>query len=245
MVILEEFPSVNMPVDHLLELLPFLQPRYYSISSSFTAYPKSVHITAAVVAYNAPSGFQVEGVATSFMSRLDLVNKKIPIYIRSSQFRLPTNAKLPVIMIGPGTGLAPFRGFIQERVAQKTGGKEVGEMVLFFGCQKQQQHFMYREELENYVNQGVLTRLFTAFSRDQTDKIYVQHRLLEQKQLVWELLEKGAYVYICGDAKHMARDVNGTLQTIIQAMGGKTEKQAEDFVKMLGQKRRLQQDVWS
>eukprot|EP00045_Choanoeca_perplexa_P009046 m.85591 g.85591 ORF g.85591 m.85591 type:complete len:656 (+) comp14725_c0_seq1:55-2022(+) len=245
MDVLSEFPSVMLPGDHLMELLPRMQPRYYSISSSSKQFPKSIHITAAVVRYSNKFNTEVEGVATTWFERFDIANMKMPIFVRRSTFRLPNKATVPIIMIGPGTGVAPFRGFVQERVAAAKDDKPVGPTMLFFGCQNEAKHFMYREELEQAEQQKVLSHLYTAFSRDQKEKVYVQHKLLEAKEEVWGLLEKGAYLFICGDAKYMARDVHEALLTIVKEMGDKSTKNAENYLKMLEDKRRFQKDVWS
>eukprot|EP00730_Choanoeca_flexa_P013197 TRINITY_DN5061_c0_g1_i2.p1 TRINITY_DN5061_c0_g1~~TRINITY_DN5061_c0_g1_i2.p1 ORF type:complete len:658 (+),score=164.43 TRINITY_DN5061_c0_g1_i2:63-2036(+) len=245
MDVLTDFPSVMIPGDHLMELLPRMQPRYYSISSSSKQHPDAIHITAAVVRYNNKVNTEVEGVATTWFERLDTTNMKLPIFVRRSTFRLPNKPTVPIIMIGPGTGVAPFRGFIQERTHVAQAGKTPGPAMLFFGCQNEAKHFMYRDELQAAKEAGVLSHLHTAFSRDQAAKVYVQHRLREAKQEVWELLDKGAYIYICGDAKHMARDVQQALLDIIKEMGDKSTANAESYIKMLEDKRRFQKDVWS
>ena len=141
---------------------------------------------------------------------------KVPIYVRRSQFRLPNRVQTPIIMVGPGTGVAPFRGFIQERALQKEQGKPVGQTHLYFGCRNKDKDFIYREELEKYVEDGVLT-LHTAFSRDQPEKIYVTHRMRENFDQLWEMIgKKGGHVYICGDAKMMAKDVRNIIVEVVQ-----------------------------
>ncbi len=162
-------------IDHLMELLPRLQPRFYSISSSSRVHPESIHITGVVVEYETKTGRTNKGVATTWLRPMvpsEDNQYKIPVYVRRSQFRLPNRPQTPVVMIGPGTGLAPFRGFIQERAWQKKQGKNVGETHLFFGCRNRDVDYIYREEMEQFAEgeDAVLT-LHTAFSRDQAHKV--------------------------------------------------------------------------
>jgi len=248
--ILEDLPSCKPPVDHLLELLPRLQPRFYSIASSAKVHPQSVHICGVVVEYTTPTERTNKGVATTWLKEKvvpegeDPDYPKVPVFVRRSQFRLPNRPQTPVIMIGPGTGLAPFRGFIQERAWQAEQGKPVGPTLLYFGCRNKEQDFIYRSELESWVESGLLT-LHTAFSRDQEEKQYVTHRLRETKSEVWSLLDQGAHLYVCGDAKMMAKDVRNIVTEICQEEGGMREDVAEAFVKKLETQKRYSADVWS
>ncbi|XP_033117022.1 NADPH--cytochrome P450 reductase-like [Anneissia japonica] len=249
LAILEDLPSCKPPLDHLCELLPRLQARYYSISSSPKLHPSSIHITAVLVEYTTPTNRTNLGVATSWLK--DKIPNgpenvpKVPIYVRKSQFRLPFKHTTPVIMVGPGTGLAPFRGFIQERSASKQDGKEVGETVLFFGCRKEAEDFIYQDELSEYVDNGTLTHMYVAFSRDQAQKRYVQDIMKEQADKIWELLEKGAHIYVCGDARNMAPDVQKTIREIISEKGGLASGAADDYLKKMQSKGRYSCDVWS
>lgn len=204
--ILEDIPSCKPALDHLCELLPRLQPRYYSISSSPKLYPDSVHITAVVVEYETPTGRTNKGVATTWLKQK--IPKEgedpfiVPIFIRKSQFRLPSKSQTSIIMIGPGTGFAPFRGFIQERNAAKESGKQLGETILYFGCRKKSEDYIYEEELEEYQKSGLLT-MHIAFSRDQTEKIYVSHLLKRNADEIWNVIKEdnnksGGNLYICG-----------------------------------------------
>lgn len=201
--ILEDVKSCKPPLDHICELLPRLQPRYYSISSSSKLFATTVHITAVLVQYDTPTGRTNKGVATTFLAQKHPIEgvdeqPRIPIFVRKSQFRLPTKTETPIIMIGPGTGLAPFRGFIQERDLARRDGKTVGETVLYFGCRKRTEDYLYDTELEQYERDGTLT-LRAAFSRDQPEKRYVTHLLKEDAAKVWEIIgEKNGHLYICG-----------------------------------------------
>ncbi|XP_030632713.1 P450 (cytochrome) oxidoreductase b [Chanos chanos] len=250
LAILEDFPSLRPPIDHLCELLPRLQARYYSIASSSKVHPNSIHICAVVVEYQTKTGRTNKGVATHWLKNkmpTDNGHKAtVPMYIRKSQFRLPFKASNPVIMIGPGTGIAPFMGFIQERAWLKEQGKEVGETALYFGCRHKNEDYLYQEELEEFEKQGVLTQLNVAFSRDQEHKVYVQHLLKEKKEDIWKKIHTdNAHIYICGDARNMARDVQAAFCDIAQELGGMTSTQATEYIKKLMTKGRYSQDVWS
>lgn len=245
MQILNEIPSLSPPIDVLLELLPRLQPRYYSISSSSKAFPDQIHVTAAVVDYETPLGVPTRGVCTGWFDELQ-PGETLPIFVRTSTFRLPVKASTPIIMIGPGTGLAPFRGFVQDRAATKKRGKLVGDTVLFFGAQKRAENFLYEDELLAADDANDITHLHLAFSRDQRQKCYVQHKLEEAGEHVYELIkDKSAHIYVCGDAKNMAHDVNGTFAKLAMKYGGQTEQQAVAWLKDLRRRKRYCEDVWS
>jgi len=165
--------------------------------------------------------------------------------VRKSAVRLPHRTTTPVIMIGPGTGFAPFRGFIQDRAHHKEQGKEIGPMVLYFGCRRSDQDYIYCKDLENYLKDGVLSELHVAFSRESDSKVYVQNKLWENRQSTWNLVEQGAHIYVCGDARNMARDVQAMFIKIAMELGGKTEEEATKFIKELERQKRYQADVWS
>jgi len=246
--ILEGLPSLMPDIDHICELLPKLQARYYSISSSPKVNPTSIHITAVVVDYQTRIGVQMNGVATSYLSiklPTESLKPTVPIYVRKSQFRLPFRSTTPVIMVGPGTGLAPFRGFIQSRDSERQAGKKIGEMSLYFGCRHKEQDFIYRDEIEKYEADGTLSKVHLAFSRDQQEKIYVQHLMQQNQDEIWRILEDGGHIYVCGDARNMARDVHKCLVDVITEKGDKSSNEAEDYIKKLQQKGRFAQDVWS
>uniref|UniRef100_A0A672MCC7 NADPH--hemoprotein reductase n=1 Tax=Sinocyclocheilus grahami TaxID=75366 RepID=A0A672MCC7_SINGR len=250
LAILEDLPSLRPPIDHLCELLPRLQARYYSIASSSKVHPNSIHICAVVVEYETKTGRVNKGVATNWLkSKMPTDNghkTTVPMYIRKSQFRLPFKSTNPVIMVGPGTGIAPFMGFVQERGWLKEQGKDIGETVLYYGCRYKNEDFLYQEELEEFEKTGVLTALNVAFSRDQAEKVYVQHLLKKNKEAVWRLVHSdNAHIYICGDARNMARDVQNAFYEIAEELGGLSRAQAVDYVKKLMTKGRYSQDVWS
>uniref|UniRef100_A0A6B2KZL3 NADPH--hemoprotein reductase n=1 Tax=Arcella intermedia TaxID=1963864 RepID=A0A6B2KZL3_9EUKA len=250
--ILKEFKSVEVPLDHFLEVLPKLQPRYYSISSSPSVTPGRVHLTAVLVHYHTKTKREVFGVATNWLANHQADPEKktfprIPAFIRKSNFKLPANPKTPVIMVGPGTGLAPFRGFIQERAHQLASKQDVGETILFFGCRHPDIDYIYKEELTAFEKDGVLTQLIVAFSRFQEHKVYVQHKMAvpETGAAIWKLLESGAYFYVCGDARNMARDVSEALLNIVVNFGGKSKEDAQKYIDKLQTDQRYLSDVWS
>ncbi|XP_014483001.1 PREDICTED: NADPH--cytochrome P450 reductase isoform X2 [Dinoponera quadriceps] len=245
--ILEDIPSLTPPLDHLCEILPRLQCRYYSISSSPKLHPTSIHITAVVVEYETPTGRVNKGVTTSWLKEKHPSDPPclVPIFVRKSQFRLPTRLSVPIIMVGPGTGLAPFRGFIQERDLAKKEGKEVGDTILYFGCRKSEEDFLYEVELKKYVQSGSLT-LHTAFSREQAEKVYVTHLLEKNKAEIWRVIgEQNGHIYICGDARNMARDVHNILVKVVMEEGKMKNIDAIDYIKKMDVQKRYSSDVWS
>jgi len=238
--LLDEYPGVVEDAAELVALLPKLAPRLYSISSSPAAHAGEVHTTVAVVRYRSHNR-QRGGVCSTMFADRTPQGGTLPIYIQpNKKFRLPLATDASVIMIGPGTGIAPFRAFLHER--QATGAK--GRNWLFFGERSAKTDFLYREELEKMQADGHLTQLHTAFSRDQEKKIYVQDRMLEEAAQMWRWLQDGASVYVCGDATHMARDVDAALHTIIGQQGTLDAEAARDYVQQMKDDRRYQRDVY-
>ncbi|MDD5227773.1 MAG: sulfite reductase subunit alpha [Methylococcales bacterium] len=234
-------PSVEFAAAEFLALLKPLQHRAYSISSSGKANPETVHLTVASVRYNAFDR-QHKGVCSTFLA--DLTNENTPIrcfFTPNKVFRVPDNNDLPMIMVGPGTGIAPFRAFLQER--QFRGAK--GKNWLFFGDRNAATDFIYRDELEQMGNSGLLNRLDLAFSRDQEEKIYVQDKMREHGAELFKWLdEEGGYFFVCGDAYHMAKDVDKALHDVIATHGNKSEQQAIDYVNQLKKDKRYVRDVY-
>ena len=232
-------PAAKPSAQDFVRVLRRLQPRLYSISSSPLAHGGEVHLTVGAVQYEA-SGRKRLGVASNFLAERALAHPGIRIGIhRNTGFRLPADGTVPVIMVGPGTGIAPFRGFIHERRA--SGAK--GPNWLFFGDQRESTDFLYREELLTLEQEGFL-RLSLAWSRDQAEKIYVQTRMLEQAAELWAWLEKGAHLYVCGDASRMAKDVDAALHRVVELAGKKSAAEAADYVAALKAARRYQRDVY-
>ena len=225
------------------ELLPLLRPlscRLYSIASSPKAHPEEVHLTVSAVRYES-CGRRRKGVASTCLADRVGDTDCAKVFVQPSNgFKLPLNPGTPVIMVGPGTGIAPFRAFLEER--EVTGAK--GRNWLFFGDQKRSSDFLYEDQLCTWLKSGHLARLDLAFSRDQTDKVYVQDRMRENTTELWSWLEEGAHFYVCGDASRMAKDVDATLHHIIQTAGGKSDDEAEVYVQKLKSAKRYQRDVY-
>ena len=238
--LLVEYPGVIGSAEQLAGMLAKLAPRLYSISSSPKTHVGEVHATVAVVRYRSHNRERGGVCSTLFADRVD-VGGRLPVYIQhNKKFRLPKDANAPVIMIGPGTGIAPFRGFLHERCA--TGAK--GRNWLFFGERSATTDFLYRDELEKMSTSGLLTRLDTAFSRDQAHKIYVQDRMVEQGAELFAWLEQGASVYVCGDALRMAKDVDLALHKVIEQHGARDEENAKEYVQNLHDSKRYHRDVY-
>lgn len=233
-------PEKGIAASDLVAPLRKLQPRLYSISSSPKAHPGEVHLTVAIVRYEL-NGRACKGVCSTFLADRVGEENRVPVFIhKSPSFRLPQDLSKPVIMVGPGTGIAPFRAFLEERRATGSTGKN----WLFFGDQRAATDFLYREEMEEMQREGLLTRLDLAFSRDQQEKIYVQHRMMEQAEELWEWLQEGAFFYVCGDAKRMAKDVDAALHQIAESAGGLSTEAAAEFIKELKSQKRYLRDVY-
>ncbi|WP_373861225.1 diflavin oxidoreductase, partial [Nocardia caishijiensis] len=238
--VLRDFPVRTDLVDWL-GALKKLQPRQYSISSSPLTTPDEVQLTVGVVRYGDPVGDSVRrgGVCSTFLA--DRANAEVPIFLqRAPHFRPPLDPTVPMIMVGPGTGIAPFRGFLHERRAVGATGRN----WLFFGDQHAAHNFYYRTELEDMFRSGFLTRLDLAFSRDQRERIYVQHRMIEHGAELWSWLCDGAHFYVCGDAARMAKDVDDTLLRIARIHGKLDEAGALAFKKQLVAEKRYVRDVY-
>jgi cytochrome P450/NADPH-cytochrome P450 reductase len=244
--LLEEYPACELPFHAYLEMLSLLAPRYYSISSSPSIDPTRCSITVGVVEAPASSGRGVyKGVCSNYLAGRR-VGDNVHATVRETKagFRLPDDPAVPVIMIGPGTGLAPFRGFLQERAHRKAQGAELGPAMLFFGCRHPDQDFLYAAELKAFAADGIV-ELHTAFSRADGPKTYVQHQVTAQKDRVWALIEQGAIVYVCGDGSKMEPDVKGALVAIYREKTGADAGAGLRWIDDLGTKNRYVLDVWA
>ncbi|SKA98207.1 sulfite reductase [NADPH] flavoprotein, alpha-component [Prosthecobacter debontii] len=239
--LLIENPDAKFEPAEFMACLKKLNIRLYSISSSQKAHPEEVHLTIATVKYTS-HGRERGGVASTFLAERITPETPIPVFVNHGKgFRLPEpEEETPVIMIGPGTGIAPFRAFVEERKA--TGAK--GKAWLFFGEVSEKTCFFYKDEFDGYLADGTLTKLTTAWSRDQAEKIYVQHKMLENSAEIFAWLQQGAIVYVCGDAARMAVDVDKALHTIIENEGSMTPEQAVEYMTAFKDAKRYRRDVY-
>jgi len=238
--LVHQFPVRGLAAQELIGMLRKLPPRLYSIASSQKANPGELHATIAAVRYES-HGRRRRGVASTFIAERVTEGDAVPIYIESNRnFKLPADPATSIIMVGPGTGVAPFRAFVQEREAIEARGRS----WLFFGDQRFTTDFLYQREWQQSLKDGALTRMDVAFSRDRAHKVYVQHRMKEQARELYAWLQDGAYFYVCGDAEHMARDVHQALTDIVAEQGHLSMERAAEHVQELQRTRRYQRDVY-
>lgn len=226
--VLKQFDSAKFDtVDSFLCQLSPAAPRLYSVASSQAAHPGEAHLCVTVVRYEA-HGRPKKGFASGFLAdHAEMFLQAVPIYVQESRsFRLPSDPTRDIIMIGPGTGIAPFRAFLEQRTCEGASGRN----WLFFGEQRREYDFLYETELQAWKEQGILNRLDVAFSRDQSEKVYVQHRMKESSRELWEWIQGGACIYVCGDARRMAKDVHQTLIDTAALQGGMSPEKASDYV---------------
>ena len=237
---IETFAPNGLAAAQLAGVLRKLPPRLYSIASSPLAHPGEVHLTVAAVRYES-NGRKRKGVCSTYLTDLVKEGSKTRVFVQPNKhFRLPASGETPVIMVGPGTGVAPFRAFVEHRSALGHPGKN----WLFFGDQRYTYDFLYQLEWQDHLKSGVLSKLDVAFSRDQPEKIYVQQKMLEHAKELYAWLEEGAHFYVCGDASRMAHDVHETLLSIIEKQGNKSREAAEAYVEDLKKSHRYQRDVY-
>jgi sulfite reductase (NADPH) flavoprotein alpha-component len=238
--LVETFPIKELTAQQFGGILRKLPPRLYSIASSPKAHPGEVHLTVAAVRYEG-HGKDRKGVASTFLADEAPAGTKVEVYVhRNMNFRLPADDATPIIMVGPGTGIAPFRAFVEDRAER--GAK--GESWLFFGDQKYSYDFLYQLEWQDHLKEGNLTRLDVAFSRDQPEKVYVQDLMRANSREIFEWLKKGAFFYVCGDAERMAKDVHQTLIEIVTEHGDLSNEEAITYVDQLKKDKRYQRDVY-
>ena len=238
--LLVEFPSARLQPQELVDHMRKLMPRLYSIASSPRAHPQEIHLTVAVARYRT-NGRERVGVCTTFLAdRVTVGETPTPVFVSHSHFGPPDDGSRDAIMVGPGTGIAPFRAFLQDRAASGASGRN----WLFFGDQKRATDFLYEEDWERWKKEGILTRIDTAFSRDQLVKVYVQDRMREGAAELWAWIRAGAHFYVCGDAKRMAKDVDVALHEVIAGQGNMTPAEAADYVKAMKKEKRYQRDVY-
>lgn len=238
--LLESYPAKALQPQQFVDVLRKLPVRLYSIASSLKAHPGEVHLTVAAVRYEAHGKIR-KGVASTFLADEAPRGGKVSVYTHHNKnFRLPENHATPIIMVGPGTGIAPFRAFVEERAA--VGG--AGDSWLFFGDQHYNEDFLYQLEWQDYLKNGNLSRIDVAFSRDQPEKVYVQDKLRAHAGEIWDWLQRGGHFYVCGDASRMAKDVHQALLDIVAGEGAMTAEEAEAYVAALKKDSRYQRDVY-
>lgn len=238
--LVRDFAPWEVTLSNFVAILRKIPARLYSIASSSKANPDEVHLTIGTVRYEAHGRDRV-GVCSDECAVRAQPGDHLPVYVqRNSNFKLPEDPNTPLIMIGPGTGIAPFRSFLEER--EEIGAE--GKTWLFFGDQHFVTDFLYQVEWQQWLKEGVLTRMDVAFSRDTKDKVYVQHRMIENSQAIFKWLEEGAVLYVCGDEKHMAADIHTTLEKIIEKEGAMSTKEASDYLADMQQQKRYQRDVY-
>jgi NADPH-ferrihemoprotein reductase len=253
--VIEECPSAIPPFEHFVGFCPRLQPRFYTISSSSRANPGRITVTATVTRDQKPRDRIHRGVCTTYLASLEPKKQpKIAAFVRPSTFSPSWDSKIarrsdsktspPMIMVGPGTGVAPFRAFLEEAAHLQKQGHALGDMVLFFGCQKKEKDFIYREEFEGHNANGI-AKVITAFSRETATKVYVQHKMVEHSEMIWKLInDHGAFFFICGGTQ-MGRDVRKALVTVLCTHGNMSETAASDYIKKLQSDGRYVQELWS
>ena len=239
-------PSVSMPLEHFISVCHFNLPRFYTISSSSSVHPDSVHLTAAVTEAKRPDGSMFRGVCSTHLASLRPGKDTVRVFNRPSTFRLPDDSSRPIILIGPGTGIAPMRALLQERRHHRQVQKQnIGRNVLYFGCKKKSLDYLYKEELEKFQSDGILDELHLAFSREQNDKVYVQHLLSKNAEDTWSLINDGvASIYVCGGVK-MGHDVTEALKEIVSTQGQMSVTDAKDYLAKLSSDGRYIQELWA
>ena len=240
LVHLYEKAGSDFNIDTLLSWLKPMRPRAYSIASCQAAKPGVLELIVGLVTFRDINGGICEGLSSGFLCKRLQEGDSVTIYVKSTRFKLPQEPKSPVIMVGPGTGIAPFKAFLEARALEASNGGN----WLFFGGRHRDNDFLLENQLAEYQKDGVLTYLDVAFSRDQDHKVYVQHKMVEKADVLWSWLQRGAYFYICGDAKLMAKDVESTLINIIAEQGHFDMEGAQAYLKALKQQGRYQKDVY-
>jgi NADPH-ferrihemoprotein reductase len=254
LTLLNAYPSCSPPLAELLDALSPLAPRLYSITCAPEVSLRTPSVAFSVVKFQTPSGAERLGVATNWLDKISNdTSTRVPVYIKPSlKFGLPEDTNVPIIMIGPGTGVAPFRGFLQARRAAARSGAKLSEATLFFGCRKRDEDFLYERDWNDFLADGTLTNFICAFSRETTEKVYVQHKILEHAADVARAVADGAYIMVCGDGAHMAKDVHAALIKVIldnavsiPGVIADDAKSAEALLSDFTKSGRYVRDIWS
>ncbi|XP_053380905.1 NADPH-dependent diflavin oxidoreductase 1-like isoform X2 [Mercenaria mercenaria] len=242
--VLHDFPnaSASIPMEYFFDVIPVLQPRSFSIASSLKAHPGEIQLLVAVVKYQTRIKAPRRGVCSTWLAELDpALGPHVPVWVKKGTIKFPTDHKTPVIMVGPGTGVAPFRSFIEDRVSENISGSE-----LYFGCRYSMKDFYFQSQWKEYKDQGLL-QLHTAFSRDNedADRYYVQHAIRDSREALWNLLKQNACFFIAGNAKNMPDAVRDSVKNVIMQYGHLSEDEAQNFIKKMDQDKRYQAETWS
>lgn len=240
--VLNEFPSINVPFEYIFDLIPLIQPRYFSISSSQLITPNEIHITVAIVEYRTPYKRVKRGLCTNWFSQMK-GKEKVKIFIKKGSIKLPENHKIPIVMIGPGTGMAPFKAFSLERLYYSNSDR-IGRTVLFFGNRNEKKDYFYSEEFKE-LELKYPFQIITAFSRDQEKKVYVQDKIYENGSIIVETLENNGYIYVAGNSKQMPRDVREIILKVIVERTKLTQEEASKYLLKMELEKRYQCETWS
>jgi NADPH-ferrihemoprotein reductase len=244
--LLEKCPSISMPLEHFINACPPLQSRFFTISSSSSVHPDTIHLTVSVTQHERKDGSFFKGLCSNYLASRKPSTHTIRVFHRPSTFRLPADASRPLIMIGPGTGIAPMRALLQERSYQRTKRKmNVGSNILYFGCKRRSEDFLYEDELKQFQQDGVLDVLRVAFSREQDQKVYVQHLLLQNAEETWNLIDgQKAHIFVCGGVK-MGQDVSEALKEIVVSHSDLSSNAAKEYLSKLSHEGRFVQELWA
>ncbi|PRP81109.1 hypothetical protein PROFUN_01943 [Planoprotostelium fungivorum] len=249
--VLYDFPSVKIPLEYLFDFIPSIQPRAFSISSAQSAHPTDIEITVAIVKFKTKMGRIRRGVCTSHLSSLQK-GDKVNVYVKRGLLKLPKEAQTPIIMVGPGTGLAIFRSFVQERRQQRSRGLTVGPTAFFFGCRGRETDYLHGEEWEEMLREGVLSLYSVAFSRDREEaermdrgRNYVQHKIRERREEVWKILSQMSVIYISGSSGRMPIDVREAFVDVVRECKPCTQEEAEEYISTMDKEGRYQVETWS
>jgi sulfite reductase alpha subunit-like flavoprotein len=254
--VFRDFDSAKPSLEYLIDMIPKLQPRPFSISSSQKAHPNEIHVTVVVVKYKSPIHRLKRGICSTWLATMQPNTPKsiVPLWVKSGTLHFPENLSTPVVLVGPGTGCAIFRAFLYDRRAKRlelqrnnnASVSSVGQVMFFFGCRKQTKDFLYESEWKSFLDDGTLTHFIVAFSRDQPQKVYVQHWMKQYSKEIWNILHnEGGRFYLSGNATKMPRDVRKTLQEIIQKEGGYSEEESERYLRTLELHNRYMTETWA
>lgn len=245
--VLNDFPSVKIPLDVLVDLIPRLRPRAFSISSSALAHPNRIQVTVALVDFLTPFKRRKLGICSEYLRQLNPTENivMVPISLKRGSFHIPDDISVPLILVGPGTGIAPFRSLCHERDALRRKGNVLGDIMIVFGNRNRSKDYLYSEEWESFLSSGTITDFLVAFSRDQEHKVYVQHIIKENARRVWELIKQGAHIFVAGASGQMPKSVREAFLYVIKNHGGMNQDEADQVLKNMETRRKYCVECWS